>query len=103
MGVKPCAGDCSEGSPQQEVTPELVVTATQQGSTAPYSSFKTSTQQGMQTQVLLQERDGSWNTGKIYPNSLLAYIAARKLSRQKQKPCRTVCSNGHVLDEILPY
>ena len=57
----------------------------------------------MQTQVLLQEHDGSWNTGKTYPNPLLAYIAARKLSRQNQKRCRTVCSNGNVLDEIFPY
>ena len=103
MAAKPFAGGCSEERPQQEATPVLVATATQERNTAPYSSFKTSKQQGMQTQVLLQEHDGSWNTGKTYPNPLLAYIAARKLSRQNQKRCRTVCSNGHVLDEIFPY
>jgi len=56
----------------------------------------------MQTQVLMQATDGSWNTSKIYPNPLLAYIAARKLSRQEQRTCRTVCSSGQVLDEIHP-
>jgi hypothetical protein len=56
----------------------------------------------MQTQVLMQAKDGSWNTSKTYPNPLLAYIAARKLSRQEQRTCRTVCSSGQVLDEIHP-
>ena len=56
----------------------------------------------MQTQVLMQGTDGSWNTSKTYPNPLLAYIAARNLSRQQQRSCRTVCSSGQVLDEILP-
>ena len=42
----------------------------------------------MQTQVLMQATDGSWNTSKTYPNPLLAYIAARKLSRQEQRSCR---------------
>jgi hypothetical protein len=57
----------------------------------------------MQTQVLLQSQDGSWTTSKTYPNPLLAYIAARKLSRQQQRSCRTVCASGQVLDEIVPY
>lgn len=56
----------------------------------------------MQTQVWLQSSDGSWNNSKTYPNSLLAYIAARKLSRQEQRICRTVCASGQVLDEIHP-
>jgi hypothetical protein len=56
----------------------------------------------MQTQVLSQLPDGSWNALKVYPNPLLAYIAARKLSRREQRPCRTVCISGQVLDEILP-
>ncbi|MEY3749593.1 MAG: hypothetical protein RLZZ11_935 [Cyanobacteriota bacterium] len=56
----------------------------------------------MQTQVWLQSSDGSWNNSKTYPNPLLAYIAARKLSRQEQRICRTVCASGQVLDEIHP-
>jgi hypothetical protein len=56
----------------------------------------------MQTQVWLKGSDGSWNTSKTYPNPLLAYIAARKLSRQEQRSCRTVCVSGQVLDEIHP-
>jgi hypothetical protein len=56
----------------------------------------------MQTQVLFQTNDGNWSTSKTYPNPLLAYIAARKLSRQEQRCCRTVCSSGQVLEEILP-
>lgn len=57
---------------------------------------------GMQTQVLFQTNDGSWSTSKTYPNPLLAYIAARKLSRQEQRPCRTVCTTGQLLEEIQP-
>ena len=57
---------------------------------------------GMQTQVLFQTNDGSWSTSKTYPNPLLAYIAARKLSRQEQRPCRTVCTSGQLLEEIQP-
>jgi hypothetical protein len=56
----------------------------------------------MQTRVLMQATDGSWNTSKTYPNPLLAFIAARKLSRQEQRACRTVCSSGQVLEEIRP-
>ena len=56
----------------------------------------------MQTQVLFQANDGSWSTSKIYPNPLLAYIAARKLSRQEQRCCRTVCTSGQLLEEIQP-
>jgi hypothetical protein len=56
----------------------------------------------MQTQVLFQTNDGSWSTSKTYPNPLLAYIAARKLSRQEQRPCRTVCTSGQLLEEIQP-
>ena len=56
----------------------------------------------MQTQVLLQGNDGSWTSRNAYPNPLLAYIAARKLSRQEQRRCRTVCASGQVLDEIGP-
>lgn len=56
----------------------------------------------MQTQVLFQTNDGSWSTSKTYPNPLLAYIAARKLSLSEQRPCRTVCTSGQVLEEILP-
>ena len=56
----------------------------------------------MQTQVLFQANDGSWNASKTYPNPLLAYIAARKLSRQEQRPCRTVCASGQVLEEVIP-
>ena len=56
----------------------------------------------MQTQVLSQLPDGSWNPLKVYPNPLLAYIAARKLSRQEQRRCRTVCISGQVLDDIQP-
>ena len=56
----------------------------------------------MQTQVWLQGSDGNWNSSKTYPNPLLAYIAARKLSRQEQRCCKTVCATGQVLDEIQP-
>lgn len=56
----------------------------------------------MQTKVLLQGTDGSWTSRKTYPNPLLAYIAARKLSRQEQRRCRTVCVSGQVLDEVCP-
>lgn len=56
----------------------------------------------MQTKVLMQGSDGSWSSRKTYPNPLLAYIAARKLSRQEQRCCRTVCASGQVLDEIHP-
>ena len=56
----------------------------------------------MQTQVLSQLPDGSWNPQKVYPNPLLAYIAARKLSRSQQRPWLTVCTSGQVPDEILP-
>ncbi|MFM8545278.1 MAG: hypothetical protein ACKOCA_10505 [Vulcanococcus sp.] len=56
----------------------------------------------MQTQVLSQLPDGSWDPQKVYPNPLLAYIAARKLSLSEQRPCRTVCTSGQVLEEILP-
>ena len=56
----------------------------------------------VQTQVLFQANDGSWNTSKTYPNPLLAYIAARKLSRLEQRCCRTVCTTGQVLEEIQP-
>mgnify|MGYP006267638291 CR=1 FL=1 len=57
----------------------------------------------MQTQVWLQGSDGGWNTSKTYPNPLLAYIAARKLSRREQRPCLTVCSSGQVLEEVHPH
>jgi hypothetical protein len=57
----------------------------------------------MQTQVWLQGSDGNWNSSKTYPNPLLAYIAARKLSRQEQRCCKTVCATGQVLDEIQPH
>ena len=56
----------------------------------------------MQTQVLFKANDGSWSASKTYPNPLLAYIAARKLSRQEQRPCRTVCTSGQLLEEIQP-
>jgi len=56
----------------------------------------------MQTRVLSQLPDGAWDQLKTYPNPLLAYIAARKLSRQEQRLCRTVCVSGQVLEEILP-
>jgi len=56
----------------------------------------------MQTRVFSQQPDGSWDPQKVYPNPLLAFIAARKLSRRAQLRCRTVCINGQVLDEILP-
>jgi hypothetical protein len=48
----------------------------------------------MQAQVLSQLPDGSWDPLKVYPNPLLAYIAARKHSRREQRPCRTVCISG---------
>ncbi|WP_398320393.1 hypothetical protein [Vulcanococcus sp.] len=56
----------------------------------------------MQTQVLSQRPDGGWDPMKVYPNPLLAYIAARKLSRGQQRRCRTVCTSGQVLEDILP-
>ena len=56
----------------------------------------------MQTQVLSQLPDGSWDPLKVYPNPLLAYIAARKHSRLEQRRCRTVCTSGQLLEEILP-
>ena len=56
----------------------------------------------MQTQVLSQRPDGGWDPMKVYPNPLLAYIAARKLSRGLQRRCRTVCTSGQVLEDILP-
>jgi hypothetical protein len=56
----------------------------------------------MQTKLLAQRADGAWDQLKTYPNPLLAYIAARKLSRQEQRPCRTVCASGQVLEEVAP-
>ena len=56
----------------------------------------------MQTRLQAQRDDGAWDQLKTYPNPLLAYIAARKLSRQQQRPCRTVCVSGQVLEEIAP-
>ena len=56
----------------------------------------------MQTRVLSQLPDGSWDPLKLYPNPLLAYIAACKHSRREQRRCRTVCISGQVLEEILP-
>ena len=56
----------------------------------------------MQTHVLSQASDGSWTSRKTYPNPLLAYIAARKLSRLEQRCCRTMCASGQVLDEVSP-
>ncbi|MFM7652407.1 MAG: hypothetical protein ACKO5M_05720 [Vulcanococcus sp.] len=56
----------------------------------------------MQTRLQAQRDDGAWDQLKTYPNPLLAYIAARKLSRQEQRPCRTVCVSGQVLEDIAP-
>jgi len=56
----------------------------------------------MQTRLQAQRDDGAWDQLKTYPNPLLAYIAARKLSRQQQRHCRTVCVSGQVLEEIAP-
>jgi hypothetical protein len=56
----------------------------------------------MQTQVIAQRADGGWDPLKTYPNPLLAYIAARKVSRQTQCHCRTVCASGQIVDEIAP-
>jgi hypothetical protein len=56
----------------------------------------------MQTRLQAQRDDGAWDQLKTYPNPLLAYIAARKLSRQEQRPYRTVCVSGQVLEEIAP-
>ena len=56
----------------------------------------------MQTKLLAQRADGAWDQLKTYPNPLLAYIAARKLSSQEQRPCRTVCASGQVLEEVAP-
>ena len=56
----------------------------------------------MQTRLQAQRDDGAWDQLKTYPNPLLAYIAARKLSRQEQRPCRTVCVSGQVLETIAP-
>lgn len=56
----------------------------------------------MQTKLQAQRDDGAWDQLKTYPNPLLAYIAARKLSRQQQRHCRTVCVSGQVLEEIAP-
>ena len=56
----------------------------------------------MQTRLQAQRDDGAWDQLKTYPNPLLAYIAARKLSRLEQRPCRTVCVSGQVLEEIAP-
>ena len=56
----------------------------------------------MQTRVLSQLPDGSWDPLKLYPNPLLAYIAARKYSRQQQRHCRTVCASGQILEVIAP-
>lgn len=56
----------------------------------------------MQTRLQAQRDDGAWDQLKTYPNPLLAYIAARKLSRQEQRHYRTVCVSGQVLEEIAP-
>ncbi|MEY4296833.1 MAG: hypothetical protein RLZZ423_12 [Cyanobacteriota bacterium] len=56
----------------------------------------------MQTRLLALRDDGAWDQLKTYPNPLLAYIAARKLSRQEQRRCRTVCVSGQLLEEIAP-
>lgn len=56
----------------------------------------------VQTQLQTQLADGHWQPVKTYPNPLLAYIAARKLSRIEQRSCRTICNNGQILDEIGP-
>ena len=56
----------------------------------------------MQTNLQAQRADGAWDQLKTYPNPLLAYIAARKFSRQEQRLCRTVCASGQVLEEVAP-
>ncbi len=56
----------------------------------------------MQTKLQAQRADGAWDQLKTYPNPLLAYIAACKLSRSEQRRCRTVCASGQVLEEITP-
>jgi len=56
----------------------------------------------MQTKLEAQRDDGAWDQLKTYPNPLLAYIAARKLSRLEQRLCRTVCVSGQILEEIAP-
>ena len=56
----------------------------------------------MQTKLQAQRADGAWDQLKIYPNPLLAYIAACKLSRQERRRCRTVCTSGQVLEVITP-
>jgi hypothetical protein len=56
----------------------------------------------MQTKLQALRDDGAWDQLKTYPNPLLAYIAARKLSRLEQRRCRTVCVSGQVLEEIAP-
>lgn len=57
----------------------------------------------MQTQVMTQRSDGGWDPHKTYPNPLLAYIAARKLSRERHCTCVTVCASGQMLDEVQPF
>lgn len=56
----------------------------------------------MQTKLQAQRADGAWDQLKTYPNPLLAYIAACKLSRLEQRRCRTVCTSGQILEEIAP-
>ena len=56
----------------------------------------------MQTRLQAQRDDGAWDQLKTYPNPLLAYIAACKLSRQEQRLCRTVCVSGQILEEVQP-
>lgn len=56
----------------------------------------------MQTKLQALRDDGAWDQLKTYPNPLLAYIAARKYSRQQQCPCRTVCASGQILEVIAP-
>ena len=57
----------------------------------------------MQTQVMTQRSDGGWDPHKTYPNPLLAYIAAGKLSRERHCTCVTVCASGQMLDEVQPF
>ena len=56
----------------------------------------------MQTRLQAQRADGAWDHFKTYPNPLLAYIAACKLSRSEQRRCRTVCTSGQIIEEITP-
>jgi hypothetical protein len=56
----------------------------------------------MQTKLQAQRADGAWDQLTPYPNPLLAYIAACKLSRREQRRCRTVCASGQVLEVITP-